>query len=65
MTTAAPEAAEPPLVVIHGNTPIALAVMSLAVAVGYQASAYNGTGLEGAAAVVTATHGGPEEEGNR
>jgi len=56
------EPADPPLVVVHGNTPIARAVMSLAVAVGYQAAAFNGTGLEGATAVVTATHGGPEEE---
>ena len=63
MTIPEPETAEPPLVVVHGDTPIAQAVMSLAVAVGYQAAAYNGTGLEGAAAVVTATHGGPEEEG--
>jgi xanthine dehydrogenase accessory factor len=63
VTTAEPEGAETPLVVVHGDTPIARAVMSLAVAVGYQAADYNGTGLEGAAAVVTATHGGPEEEG--
>ena len=63
MTTAEPEPTEAPLVVVHGNTPIARAVLSLAVAVGYQATTYNGTGLEGAAAVVTATHGGPEEEG--
>jgi len=63
MTIPEPEAAETPLVVVHGDTPIAQAVMALAVAVGYQAAAYNGTGLEGAAAVVTATHGGPEEEG--
>ena len=64
MSTAEPEPAEtPPLVVVHGNTPIARAVLSLAVAAGYQAAAYNGSGLEGAAAVVTAPHGGPEEEG--
>jgi xanthine dehydrogenase accessory factor len=63
MTAVEPEPAEPPLVVVHGDTPIARAVMSLAVAAGYQASAFNGAGLEGAAAVVTATHGGPEEEG--
>ena len=60
--TAPPQPAEPPRVVVHGNTPIARAVMSLAVALGYQAAAFDGTGLEGAAAVVTATHGGPDEE---
>jgi xanthine dehydrogenase accessory factor len=71
VTTAEPEPADPPRVVVHGNTPIARAVMSLAVALGYQATAYDGSvapgdtpgppGLEGAAAVVTATHGGPDE----
>ena len=60
--TPPPELAEPPRVVVHGNTPIARAVMSLAIAVGYQAAAYNGAGLDSAAAMVTATHGGPEEE---
>jgi xanthine dehydrogenase accessory factor len=49
-------------VVVHGDTPIALAVMSLAVALGYQAEAYDGAVLEGAAGVVTATHGGADEE---
>ena len=52
---------ETPRVVVHGNTPIARAVVSVAVALGYQAEAFDGAGLEGAAAVVTATHGGPEE----
>jgi xanthine dehydrogenase accessory factor len=61
MTAAVSEPAEPTRVVVHGDTPIARAVMSLAVAVGYEASAFNGAGLEKAAAVVTATHGGPEE----
>ena len=47
---------------MHGNTPIARAVMSVAVALGYHAEAYDGAVLEGAAAVVTATHGGPDEQ---
>jgi xanthine dehydrogenase accessory factor len=62
MTPSAPEPTEPPRVVVHGNTPIARAVLSVAVALGYQAEAYDGAVLEGAAAVVTATHGGPDEE---
>jgi xanthine dehydrogenase accessory factor len=49
-------------VVVHGVTPIARAVLSLAAALGYDAVAYDGAHLEGAAAVVTATHGGPDEE---
>jgi xanthine dehydrogenase accessory factor len=61
-TAARPESVDPPRVVVHGNTPIARAVMSLAVALGYSAEAYDGAVLEGAAGVVTATHGGPEEE---
>jgi xanthine dehydrogenase accessory factor len=48
--------------VVHGNTPIARAVLSLAVALGYHSEPFDGAGLEGAAAVVTATHGGPDEE---
>jgi xanthine dehydrogenase accessory factor len=65
MTTPQPEPAEPPeppRVVVHGNTPIARAVLSLAVALGYHSEAFDGAGLEGAAAVVTATHGGPDEQ---
>jgi xanthine dehydrogenase accessory factor len=61
MTAAVPQPAEPPRVVVHGNTAIARAVMSVAVALGYHAEAYDGAVLEGAAAVVTATHGGPDE----
>lgn len=60
--TAAPEPVEQPRVVVHGNTPIARAVLSLAVALGYHAEAYDGAVLAGAAGVVTATHGGPDEE---
>lgn len=48
--------------VVHGDTPIARAVMSVAVALGYQAEAYDGAVLEGAAGMVTATHGGPDEQ---
>jgi xanthine dehydrogenase accessory factor len=72
MNASQPEPAEPPRVVVHGNTPIARAVLSLAVALGYHSEAFDGAvspgdtpgppGLEGAAAVVTATHGGPDEE---
>jgi xanthine dehydrogenase accessory factor len=82
MTAAEPEPAEPPRVVVHGNTPIARAVLSVAVALGYHAVAFDGPvspggisgppgcpgdtpgppGLENAAAVVSATHGGPDEE---
>ncbi len=62
MTDAAPDPAEPPRVVVHGNTPIARAVMSVAVALGYHAEAYDGAVLEGASAVVTAAHGGRDEE---
>jgi xanthine dehydrogenase accessory factor len=62
MTPSVPESGEPPRVVVHGNTPIARAVMSVAIALGYHAEAYDGAVLEGAAAVVTATHGGPDEE---
>jgi len=62
VTTAAEEPVEPPRVVVHGDTPIARAVMSVAVALGYSAEAYDAAVLEGASGVVTATHGGPEEE---
>lgn len=48
--------------VVHGDTPIARAVMSVAVALGYHVEAFDGAVLEGAAGVVTATHGGPDEE---
>ena len=60
--TAVPDPAEVPRVVVHGNTPIARALMSVAVALGYHAESYDGAVLEGAAGVVTATHGGPDEE---
>ena len=39
------EPAESPRVVVHGNTPIARAVMSVAVALGYHAEAYDGAVL--------------------
>ena len=60
--TAVPDPSEVPRVVVHGNTPIARAVMSVAVALGYHAEAYDGAVLEGAAGMVSATHGGPDEE---
>jgi xanthine dehydrogenase accessory factor len=62
VTAAEPEPADPPRVVVHGNTPIARAILSLAVALGYHAETYDADGLDGAVAVVTASHGGPDEE---
>jgi xanthine dehydrogenase accessory factor len=64
MTASMPESVEAPLVVVHGTTPIARAVLSVGAALGYRTVAFEGEGtrLEGAAAVVTATHGGPTEE---
>jgi xanthine dehydrogenase accessory factor len=60
---AAPEPAADMVVVVHGRTPIAEAVLALARALGYDPVPYSGAGLAGVTAVVTATHGGPEEEG--
>ena len=60
--TGAPEPAVAPLVLVHGETPIARAVLAVAAALGYRAERFDGATLEGAAAVVTATHGGPDEE---
>jgi len=51
-----------PLVAVHGNTPIARAVRALGGALGYHAVPFEGAALDGAAAVVTASHGGPEED---
>jgi len=60
----AQQPAEAPLVIVHGDTPIARAVRSVGAALGYRTVAFEGEGtrLEGAAAVVTATHGGPTED---
>src|SRR5262245_5507682 len=49
-------------VVVHGDTPIARAVLALAAALGYEVVAFDGRHLEGADAILTATHGGPDEE---
>jgi xanthine dehydrogenase accessory factor len=56
--------AEAPLVIVHGDTPIARAVHSVGAALGYRTVAFEGEGtrLEGAAGVVTATHGAPTED---
>jgi xanthine dehydrogenase accessory factor len=62
VTAAVPEPAERPRLLVHGATPIARAVLSLAAALGYDAVAFDGGSVEGAAAVVTATHDGPDEE---
>jgi xanthine dehydrogenase accessory factor len=51
-----------PLVAVHGTTPIARAVLALGAVLGYDAVQFEPAILEGAAAVVTATHGGPDEE---
>jgi xanthine dehydrogenase accessory factor len=56
-----------PLVVVHGETPIARAVLALSAALGYRAipfedAARDGAALHDAAAVVTATHGGSGED---
>ena len=58
----APEPAADMVVVVHGRTPIAEAVLALARLLGYDAVPYSGAGLVGVTAVVTATHGGPEED---
>ena len=60
----AQQPAEAPLVIVHGDTPIARAVLSVGAALGYRTVAFEGEGtrLEGAAGVVTATHGGPTED---
>jgi xanthine dehydrogenase accessory factor len=64
MTAAVPEPEAAPLVVVHGRTPIAEALLSVGAALGYRTIEFEGEGtrLEGATAVVTATHGGPTED---
>jgi xanthine dehydrogenase accessory factor len=51
-----------PLVAVHGDTPIARAVIALGGTLEYHAVPFEATTLEGAAAVVVASHGGRREE---
>src|SRR5437879_3064581 len=53
----------PPLLVIHGEGPIARALMALAGPAGYDLAPWGGTAGAGAAAVVVASHGRDEEAG--
>ena len=59
------EPVEPPptlRVLVLGTTPIARAVVSLGVAVGYDVASFDASALENVAAVVLASHGGPGED---
>ncbi|MDQ1504696.1 MAG: xanthine dehydrogenase accessory factor [Actinomycetota bacterium] len=51
-----------PLVAVHGDTPIARAVLALSSPLGYHAAPFGTTTLDGAAAVVVASHGRGEED---
>lgn len=51
-----------PLVAVLGDSPIARAMLDVASALGYEASAFDGADLAAADAVVVATHGKREEE---
>lgn len=51
-----------PLVAVHGETPIARAILTVGQALGYSAVPFKADSLAEAAAVVLACHGGPEEE---
>lgn len=51
-----------PRVLVLGTTPIARAVVSLGGALGYEVAPFDASGLNGAAAVVLASHGGPGED---
>jgi xanthine dehydrogenase accessory factor len=50
-----------PLVAVHGESPIARAVLALGEGMGYAAQPFSGTALADAAAVVVASHGRDEE----
>ena len=49
-------------VLVLGTTPIARAVVSVGSAVGYDVAPFDASALEGVAAVVLASHGGPGED---
>ncbi|HET9773153.1 MAG TPA: XdhC family protein [Acidimicrobiia bacterium] len=51
-----------PRVAVHGETPIARAVLAVGRALGYDTVPFEVDALEGAAAVVLACHGGPGED---
>src|SRR5687768_3329433 len=51
-----------PLVAVHGETPIARAVLTVGRALGYSAVPFEAASLDEAAAVVLACHGGPGED---
>jgi xanthine dehydrogenase accessory factor len=51
-----------PLVAVHGETPIARAVLTVGRALGYDMVPFDATALHGVAAVVLACHGGPGED---
>ena len=51
-----------PLVLVHGESPIATALVAMAGALGWDARRWGGDVTPGAAAVVVATHGRDEEE---
>jgi xanthine dehydrogenase accessory factor len=52
----------PPLLAVLGKTPIARAVTAVGGVVGYHVVPFEASALDGAAAVVLASHGGPGEE---
>ncbi len=58
----ATEPTDAPVVAVHGQTAIARAVLDLGAALGYRAVSFEDAAPGGAVAVVTATHGGPDEE---
>ena len=47
---------------VRGNTPIARAVLAVGTAAGYEVGAFDASSLDGAAAAVLASHGGPGED---
>jgi len=49
-------------ILVLGTTPIARAVVSVGAAVGYDVAPFDASALEGVAAVVLASHGGPGED---
>jgi xanthine dehydrogenase accessory factor len=51
-----------PRVLVLGDTPIARAVVRVGAAVGYEVAGFDAAALDGAAAVVLASHGGPDED---
>jgi xanthine dehydrogenase accessory factor len=52
----------PPLLAVLGHTPIARALAAVGGAVGYEVVPFEASDLDGATAVVLASHGGPGEE---